>query len=220
MEAAKLAKYIDHTALKAQTTEEDIRKLCSEAAEYKFASVCVNPTWIKLCSELLKGTGVEVCTVIGFPLGATPSEVKAFETKVSVEHGATEVDMVINIGQVKAKKYDDVQADVKAVVDATAGKAIVKVIIEACYLTDEEKVEVCKRCVAAGAHFVKTSTGFGTSGATAADVKLMKTTVGDKAKVKAAGGIRTYEDAKTMIDNGADRIGASAGIAILSGIPH
>ncbi|EDR24912.1 deoxyribose-phosphate aldolase, putative [Entamoeba dispar SAW760] len=217
MDKATLAKYIDHTLLKADATEEQIRKLCFEAAEYKFASVCVNPTWVPLCAELLKGTGVKVCTVIGFPLGATPSDVKAYETKVAVEQGAEEVDMVINIGMVKAKKYDDVEKDVKAVVDAS-GKALTKVIIECCYLTNEEKVEVCKRCVAAGAEYVKTSTGFGTHGATPEDVKLMKETVGDKALVKAAGGIRTFDDAMKMINNGASRIGASAGIAILNGI--
>ena len=161
---------------------------------------------------------MKVCTVIGFPLGATPSVVKAFETKVAVEQGAEEVDMVINIGMVKGKKYDDVEKDVKAVVDA-AGSALTKVIIETCYLTNEEKVEVCKRCVAAGAQYVKTSTGFGPKGATPEDVKLMKETVGDKALVKAAGGIRTYEDAKKMIDNGASRIGASAGIKILAEMP-
>lgn len=218
MDRATLAKYIDHTLLKAFATEEEIRKLCAEAAEHKFASVCVNPTWIKLCSELLKDTGVLVCTVIGFPLGATPSEVKAYETKIAVENGAQEVDMVINIGDVKAKRYDAVERDVKAVVDAAKGKALTKVIIECCYLTDEEKVEVCKRCVAAGAEYVKTSTGFGTHGAKPEDVKLMKETVGDKALVKAAGGIRTFDDAMIMIQNGASRIGASAGIAILDGM--
>ena len=218
MDRATLAKYIDHTLLKAFATEEEIRKLCAEAAEHKFASVCVNQTWIKLCAELLKDTGVLVCTVIGFPLGATPSEVKAYETKVAVEHGAQEVDMVINIGDVKARRYDAVEKDVKAVVDAAKGKALTKVIIECCYLTDEEKVEVCKRCVAAGAEYVKTSTGFGTHGAKPEDVKLMKETVGDKALVKAAGGIRTFDDAMIMIQNGASRIGASAGIAILDGM--
>ena len=218
MDRATLAKYIDHTLLKAFATEEEIRKLCAEAAEHTFASVCVNPTWIKLCSELLKDTGVLVCTVIGFPLGATPSEVKAYETKIAVENGAQEVDMVINIGDVKAKRYDAVERDVKAVVDAAKGKALTKVIIECCYLTDEEKVEVCKRCVAAGAEYVKTSTGFGTHGAKPEDVKLMKETVGDKALVKAAGGIRTFDDAMIMIQNGASRIGASAGIAILDGM--
>ncbi|ELP87214.1 deoxyribose-phosphate aldolase, putative [Entamoeba invadens IP1] len=218
MDRKTLAKYIDHTLLKAEATEPQIRKLCAEAKEHQFASVCVNPSWVSLCHELLNNSGVMVCTVIGFPLGSTPTEVKAFETKQAVAEGAEEVDMVINIGLVKSQKYDLVEKDIRAVVEAAGTKAATKVIIECCYLTDEEKVEVCKRVVAAKAAFVKTSTGFGTHGAKVEDVALMRKTVGDQAKVKAAGGIRTYDDAMAMIKAGADRIGASAGIAILDGM--
>lgn len=212
----ELNKYIDHTLLKADATKEQITKLCNEAKEYDFASVCVNTCYVPLAKELLEGTDVKVCCVVGFPLGAMDSESKAYEAKTAVKNGAEEVDMVINIGALKDKDYDYVTKDIKAVVEASK-PAIVKVIIEACLLTDEEKVEACKCSLDAGAEFVKTSTGFSTGGATIEDVKLMRATVGDKCKVKAAGGIRSYEDALKMIDAGADRLGCSAGIKIMEG---
>lgn len=211
-----LNKYIDHTLLKADATKEQITKLCNEAKEYDFASVCVNTCYVPLAKELLNGSDVKVCCVVGFPLGAMDSESKAYEAKTAVKNGAEEVDMVINIGALKDKDYDYVTKDIKAVVEASK-PAIVKVIIEACLLTDEEKVEACKCSLNAGAEFVKTSTGFSTGGATVEDVKLMRQTVGDKCKVKAAGGIRSYEDALKMIDAGADRLGCSAGIKIMEG---
>lgn len=211
-----LNKYIDHTLLKADATKEQITKLCNEAKEYDFASVCVNTCYVPLAKELLSDTDVKVCCVVGFPLGAMDSESKAYEAKTAVKNGAEEVDMVINIGALKDKDYDYVTKDIKAVVEDSK-PAIVKVIIEACLLTDEEKVEACKCSLAAGAEFVKTSTGFSTGGATVEDVKLMRETVGDKCKVKAAGGIRSYEDALKMIDAGADRLGCSAGIKIMEG---
>lgn len=211
----KLSKYIDHTLLKANATTEQITKLCQEAKEYDFASVCVNTCYVPLCKELLKGTDVKVCCVVGFPLGAMSSEAKAFETKWAVENGAQEVDMVINVGKLKEKDYDYVKKDIEAVVGAK-GDAIVKVIIECCLLTDEEKVAVCKLCMEAKADFVKTSTGFSTGGATPEDVALMKKTVGDELEVKAAGGIHSYDEAMAMINAGATRIGASAGIAIVT----
>lgn len=214
-----LARMIDHTLLKANATEAEIVKLAEEAKEYKFASVCVNPTWVKKAAEVLKDAeDVKVCTVIGFPLGATTSEVKAFETKNAIENGATEVDMVINIGALKDKQYDLVEKDIKAVVDAAKGKALTKVIIETCLLTDEEKEMACKLSVNAGADFVKTSTGFSTGGATAEDVALMRKTVGPDVGVKASGGVRSLEDAQKMIEAGATRIGASSGIAIVNGL--
>lgn len=212
----ELNKYIDHTVLKADTTKDKIVKLCDEAKQYNFASVCVNAYWVKLCAELLKGTDVNVCTVVGFPLGATSSASKAFETKQAIVDGATEIDMVVNVGEVKDGNAEAVTADIKAVVEAANG-TLVKVIIETCLLTDEEKVLACNCAKAAGAQFVKTSTGFSTGGATAHDVKLMKDTVGDYLKVKASGGIRSKEDALTMIEAGADRLGCSAGIKIMEG---
>ncbi len=211
-----IAKMIDHTALKPETTKEAILKLTSEAKEYQFASVCVNPTWVKLASEALLGTGVDVCTVIGFPLGANTKEVKAFETKDAIQNGATEVDMVINIGELKDGNDAAVLADIKAVVDAADG-TLVKVIIETCLLADDEKVRACELAVEAGADFVKTSTGFSTGGATADDIALMRKTVGPNIGVKASGGIRTKEDVLAMIEAGATRIGASAGVQIVSG---
>lgn len=214
-----LARMIDHTLLKANATEAEIVKLAEEAKEYKFASVCVNPTWVKKASEILKDVeGVEVCTVIGFPLGTTTSEVKAFETKNAIENGATEVDMVINIGALKDKQYDLVEKDIKAVVDAAKGKALTKVIIETCLLSDEEKEMACKLSVNAGADFVKTSTGFSTGGATVEDIALMRKTVGPDLGVKASGGVRSLEDAQNMIEAGATRIGASSGVAIVNGL--
>ncbi|WP_099222319.1 deoxyribose-phosphate aldolase [Listeria costaricensis] len=211
-----IAKMIDHTALKPDTTKAQILQLTKEAKEYGFASVCVNPTWVSLCKEELAGTDVEVCTVIGFPLGANTSAVKAFETKDAIENGATEVDMVINIGALKDGDDTLVEADIRAVVEAANG-TLVKVIIETCLLTDEEKVRACELAVKAGADFVKTSTGFSTGGATAADIAKMRQTVGPDIGVKASGGVRTKEDVLAMIEAGASRIGASAGVAIVSG---
>jgi deoxyribose-phosphate aldolase len=208
-------KYIDHTLLKQNATREQIITLCQEAKKYDFASVCVNPTWVHTCAEQLAGSDVKVCTVIGFPLGATTTAAKAFETKNAIENGATEIDMVINIGALKDKHMTLVTEDIRAVKTA-AGKLVVKVIIETCLLSDEEKVLACEAALSAGADFVKTSTGFSTAGATVEDVRLMKSVVGSKALVKAAGGVRTYEDLVAMIDAGADRIGTSAGIALLN----
>lgn len=214
-----LARMIDHTLLKANATETEIVKLAEEAKEYQFASVCVNPTWVKTAAEILKEADrVKVCTVIGFPLGATTSETKAFETKNAIENGATEVDMVINIGALKDKQYDFVEQDIKAVVVAAKGKALTKVIIETCLLTDEEKEMACKLSVSAGADFVKTSTGFSTGGATVEDIRLMRKIVGPEIGVKASGGVRSLEDAQKMIEAGATRIGASSGIAIVNGL--
>lgn len=213
-----IAKMIDHTLLKADATKEQIIKLAEEAKEYSFASVCVNPTWVKIAAELLKDSpDVKVCTVIGFPLGATTSETKAFETKNAIENGATEIDMVINVGALKDKQDDLVEQDIKAVVDAATGKAIVKVIIETSLLTDEEKKRACELSVKAGADFVKTSTGFSTGGATVEDIRLMRETVGPEIGVKASGGVRSREDALAMIEAGATRIGASSGVAISKG---
>lgn len=213
----ELAKYIDHTVLKAQTTEDDVKKVCEEAKEYGFFSVCINPAYIEFSKEQLKGSDVKVCTVIGFPLGANTSEVKAFETIDAIKKGADEVDMVINIGALKDKKYDYVQNDIKAVVDAADGKALVKVIIETCYLTDEEKKIVCELAKKAGTDYVKTSTGFGTGGSTPQDIKLMRETVGENIGVKASGGVRSTADAQAVINAGASRIGASASISIVTG---
>jgi deoxyribose-phosphate aldolase len=211
-----IASYIDHTILAADATEEKIEKLCNEAKEWHFASVCVNTCWTKYCAQLLKGSGVNVCVVVGFPLGAMSTEAKAFEAKKAVEDGATEVDMVINIGWLKDHKDSLVEEDIRQVKKA-CGKVHLKVIIEACLLTEEEKVRACKLSVAAGADFVKTSTGFSKSGATVEDVALMRKTVGSACQVKAAGGIRDYKTAKAMIEAGADRLGCSAGIAIVQG---
>ena len=212
-----VAKLIDHTALKANTTKEDILKLIEEAKEYGFFSVCINPHWVSLAAKELAESDVKVCTVIGFPLGANSSAVKAAETKQAIEDGANEVDMVINVGALKSGDEQTVLEDIKAVVDAAAGKTLVKVIIETALLTDEEKVKACQLAVEAGADFVKTSTGFSTAGAKPEDVKLMKETVGDKAEVKASGGIHSKADVDAMVEAGATRIGASAGIAIVTG---
>lgn len=207
---------IDHTILKADATEKDVRRLCDEARAYGFATVCVNSCWTALAAELLAGSGVGVTTVVGFPLGAMSTAGKAAETAAAVADGATEIDMVINIGRLKAGDDDFVRDDIAAVVKA-AGDAGVKVIIECCLLTDAEKVRACEASVAAGAAFVKTSTGFSTGGATVEDVRLMRATVGDRCKVKAAGGIHTREEALAMIEAGADRLGCSSGIAIAQG---
>lgn len=217
MDSKEIASMIDHTLLKPEATEEQIKKLCMEAKEYSFASVCVNPCNVKSAYAILKDSNVNVCTVIGFPLGANTSSVKAYEAKEAIENGAAEVDMVINVGKLKEKNYEYVKNDIKAVVEAAKGKALTKVILETCLLTDEEKVAACKLSKEAGADFVKTSTGFSKGGATPADVKLMRETVGEKMGVKASGGVRTYEDAVKMINAGASRIGASASIAICEG---
>ncbi|ARK29317.1 deoxyribose-phosphate aldolase [Halalkalibacter krulwichiae] len=213
-----IANYIDHTALKADTTKEQILTLCDEAKQYKFASVCINPTWVKVAAEQLKDVEeVKVCTVIGFPLGANTPEVKAFETSNAIANGATEVDMVINIAALKDLDYEFVERDIRAVIDAAKGKALTKVIIETSLLTDEEKVRACEIAVKAGADFVKTSTGFSTGGATVEDITLMRKTVGPTIGVKASGGVRDLEGAKAMIEAGATRIGASAGVSIVNG---
>jgi deoxyribose-phosphate aldolase len=221
---ASLAKTIDHTLLKAIGTADQVRELCAEARKFGFASVCVNPAWVPLCAKELSGSGVMVCTVIGFPLGANQSEIKAAEARLAVVQGAHEVDMVINIGAAKAGDWKAVEEDIRAVVaaaaGASAGKATVKVIIETCYLSDAEKAKACEAALRAGANFVKTSTGFGTGGATPEDVRLMKKAVGGKLKVKASGGVRTYHDAILMLDAGADRIGASSGVAIIAELPE
>ncbi|QNU66965.1 deoxyribose-phosphate aldolase [Ruminiclostridium herbifermentans] len=212
----KIAGLIDHTALKPDTTREQIILLCKEAIEYKFASVCVNPCYVKLCSELLKDYSIKVCTVIGFPLGATTTATKVAEAEEAVKNGATEVDMVINVGAIKSGDYDFVRSDIAAVVQAVEGKALVKVILETCLLTEDEKVQSCIICKEVGADFVKTSTGFSTGGATVEDIKLMRSIVKPNLGVKASGGIRDYKTAKAMVDAGASRIGASASIAIVS----
>lgn len=210
------SQYFDHTVLKATATKEDVIRICEEALEYGFASVCVNSYWVKLVAEKLANSDVKTCTVVGFPLGAMSTAAKAAEAGIAVEDGADEVDMVINIGELKAKAYDNVLADIKEVKKACKTAAL-KVIIETCYLTDEEKVKSCELAVEAGADFVKTSTGFGTAGAVVSDVKLMKKTVGDKALVKASGSIRNEHTAKMMIDAGADRLGTSATVDIMKG---
>lgn len=217
MDKQQLAKMIDHTILKPEADKASIEKLCKEALEYNFASVCINPTNVELAAKLLKGSEVKVCTVIGFPLGANTMEVKAFETKDAIAKGADEVDMVINIGRLKDKDYEYVEKDIKAVVDAADKKAVTKVIIETCLLTEEEKVKACELAKKAGADFVKTSTGFSTGGATPEDIKLMRETVGPDMGVKASGGVRSIEDAEAVIKNGATRIGASVSIAICEG---
>ncbi|QOS82768.1 deoxyribose-phosphate aldolase [Paenibacillus sp. JNUCC31] len=208
---------IDHTLLRADATQSEMAKLTEEAKQYQFASVCVNPGWVAYAAEQLQGTGVDICTVIGFPLGASTSETKAFETKDAIAKGATEVDMVINISALKDSKDDVVEQDIRAVVEAAAGNALVKVIIETCLLTDEEKVRACQAAVRAGADFVKTSTGFSTGGATPEDIALMRRTVGPDIGVKASGGVRSLEDMQKLIEAGATRIGASSGVKIMQG---
>lgn len=212
----EVAKYIDHTLLKPDASQDQIAQLCYEARKYGFAAVCVNPTNVKLAAQLLKGSSVHVCTVVGFPLGATPPEVKAYEAQKAIDDGATEVDMVINVGALKSKDYALVERDIATVARTShAGGAILKVIIEAALLSDEEKVIACQLAKTAGAEYVKTSTGFGPGGATVHDVDLMRHAVGPEMGVKAAGGIKSYEDAQAMIAAGATRIGASAGVKIL-----
>ncbi|MDP3149652.1 MAG: deoxyribose-phosphate aldolase [Ignavibacteria bacterium] len=209
---------IDHTMLKPDATTDEITQLCAEAKQYHFASVCINPGFVPLCSSLLKGTDVKVCTVIGFPLGATTTEVKRLEAEQAIANGATEIDMVINVGQLKSGNYDYVLNDVnKVVLAAKAHRNVCKVILETALLTDEEKVKACLICKKAGADFVKTSTGFSKGGATVGDIALMRKIVGSAIGVKASGGIRSKEDAEAMIASGADRIGASASVKIVMG---
>ena len=215
MDKKTIAAMIDHTLLKPEATPAQIERLCAEAAEYHFASVCVNPVYIPLAARLLKGTGVKVCCVVGFPLGAIAPEQKAAEAASCAAMGAEELDMVIHVGAAKAGDWALVQRDIEGVVKAAAGHTV-KVIIETCLLTDEEKVKACEAAKAAGAHFVKTSTGFSTGGATNHDIALMRKTVGPEMGVKASGSIRDYETAMAMIEAGANRIGASAGIAIVA----
>ena len=210
----KSSKYIDHTQLKPDATKEKIIALCNEAALYDFASVCVNPCWIELCREQLKDTDVKVCTVIGFPLGAMTTAAKVFETKDAIEKGAEEIDMVINVGRLKDGDDEYVTNEIAAIKEA-CGNHVLKVIIEACLLSDEEKVRACKDSEKAGADFVKTSTGFSTGGATLEDVKLMRASVSEKVKVKAAGGIRDKETFEKMIEAGAERIGTSSGAKLI-----
>lgn len=211
-----IASLIDHTLLKPEATPEQIVQLCTEAKEYRFAAVCVNPVYVKLAWDLLKGSPIKVCSVVGFPLGATLSEIKAFETRQAIRDGASEIDMVIHIGALKAGDDDLVEHDIATVVEAChAGGAICKVILETCFLTDDEKIRGCILAKRAGADFVKTSTGFGPGGATVEDVALMRRTVGPDMGVKAAGGIRTLEALQQMVAAGASRIGASASVKIM-----
>lgn len=210
----KKSKYIDHTLLKPEATREQIAKLCDQAVEHDFRTVCVNPYWVSFCADRLKDSDVGICTVIGFPLGASTSKVKAMETEEAVASGADEVDMVMNIGELKAKNYEAVLEDMKAVVQAAAGRTV-KVIIETCLLTDDEIRQASELCVQAGADFVKTSTGFSTAGANVHVVEVIKEAVGDRALIKAAGGVRSPEDMDNMIQAGADRIGTSRGTSLI-----
>ena len=211
----KIEKLIDHTLLKSDASAEQIKKTCAEARQYGFMSVCVNPARVELVHKELEGSGVKTCCVIGFPLGATLSSVKAFEAQEAIKLGAEEVDMVINIGAVKDGNWELVESDIRAVVEAANGKALVKVIIETCLLTDEEKIKACECAMRAKADFVKTSTGFSTAGATEHDVKLMRSVVGDSMGIKASGGVRTPEDAEKFIAAGASRLGTSNGVKLL-----
>ena len=213
----ELNRMIDHTILKPEATEAAVQKIIDEAKEYNFFSVCINPCWVAFASEQLADTDVAVCTVIGFPLGANTPEVKAYEAADAIKNGANEVDMVINIGALKSQQYDHVRQDIQGIVDAAKGKALVKVIIETALLTDEEKVKACELAKEAGADFVKTSTGFSTGGAKVADIRLLRETVGPDMGVKASGGVHNAEEALAMIEAGATRIGASTGVAIVSG---
>lgn len=211
------APLIDHTILKPDATRQSVEKLLTEAREHVFASVCVNPHWVPLAAEYLRGSKVKVCTVVGFPLGANRTETKAFEARRACYDGAEEIDMVLNVGALKSGDLAGVEKDIRAVVESVGPRAIVKVILETAYLTTEEKVEACRAAKRAGAHYVKTSTGFAPSGATAEDIRLMRSVVGDRMGVKASGGIRNREDAEEMVRAGASRIGASASVAIVAG---
>jgi deoxyribose-phosphate aldolase len=217
MKPEALAKYFDHTILSPVATKRQVKQICKEALEYGFFSVCVNPVHVKMVKERLAGSNVKVCSVVGFPLGAATSRIKVQETEVAIDDGADEIDMVINIGALRDNDFKRVESDINAVVTAAKGK-IVKVIIETCFLNEDQKIDACKIAKKAGAHFVKTSTGFAGGGATCDDVALMKQTIGDHLKVKASGGIKTLEDALKMIEAGADRIGASAGVAIIKAL--
>ncbi|MFW5799946.1 MAG: deoxyribose-phosphate aldolase [Spirochaetota bacterium] len=216
MDNIKLAKMIDHTLLKPESTKESVKKVCDEAKTHNFASVCINPCWVSFVAKELKQSDVKVCTVIGFPLGATHSEVKAYETAKAISEGAEEIDMVINIGAVKSADWNFVEKDIKAVVNETKDKALVKVILETCLLNDEEIIKACEISMRGGADFVKTSTGFSKGGATIGAVKLMRKTVGLDFGVKASGGIRDRKTALQMIEAGATRLGASSGVKILA----
>ncbi|MDC7226422.1 MAG: deoxyribose-phosphate aldolase [Spirochaetales bacterium] len=212
-----LAKYIDHTILKADATADAVDRICDEAKEYGFYSVCVNSCWVERCARNLEGSDVKVAVVAGFPLGAMSPEAKAMEAGWAVDKGASEIDMVLNVGAMKTGDYKTVEKDIRGIVEACGGKAIVKVILETCLLTNEEKLKACEISVGAGAGFVKTSTGFSTGGATIEDIKLMRKAVGPDIGVKASGGVRTREDAVKMIEAGATRLGASAGVEIVTG---
>lgn len=214
----EINRMIDHTILKADAQKADVMKIIEEAKKYRFYSVCINPTWVALAAQELQGEPVAVCTVIGFPLGANTTETKAFEAANAIENGADEVDMVINIAELKDSNYEKVQKDIEAVVAAAKDKALVKVIIETALLNDDEKVKACELAKAAGADFVKTSTGFSTGGATVEDVRLMRATVGPEMGVKASGGIHNAKEAEAMIEAGATRLGASSGVAIMNGL--
>lgn len=215
----ELNKYIDHTNLKQDMSEQDLIKLVNEAKEYDFFSICINPCWVKQASELLVGSNTKVCSVIGFPLGANTTNIKVLEAKEAIENGASEIDMVINVSKLKDKDYEYVYNEIKQIKEAI-GNNVLKVIIEACLLTNEEKTIACQIIMKAGANFVKTSTGMSTGGATVEDVKLFKEVVGDTTLIKAAGGVRTYEDAISMIEAGANRIGTSGGVKIVNGETH
>jgi len=214
---ADVARYIDHTLLKPDATRKEIEQLCEEAVRYGFYSVCVNGFWVELCAKILRGKEVKVCSVVGFPLGATDSRTKAFETRNAIENGASEIDMVINVGALKSGDLKSVEEDIRSVRRACRATTVLKVIIEACLLSDDEKIIACEISKKAGADFVKTSTGFSKGGATTSDIALMRRVVGSKMGIKAAGGVRSFEDAKKMIDSGATRIGASASVKIVSG---
>ncbi len=214
---SNIAGMIDHTLLKQDATVDGIKKLCQEAKDNNFCSVCVNPSYVPQCFEELRGSNVKVCTVIGFPLGATTTKAKVFEANEAIENGAKEVDMVVNVGMIKSGNWDFVKKDIANVVIGVNGRAVVKVIIETCLLTDDEKIHACKICKEVGADFVKTSTGFSTGGATVEDIRLMRKTVGSEMGVKASGGVKSAQTAKEMIEAGANRLGTSSGISIING---
>jgi deoxyribose-phosphate aldolase len=217
MKSEQIAAMIDHTLLKADGTRNDIIKLCEEAKQYNFATVCVNPYWVPLAVEELKGSKVGVTTVIGFPLGSSSSLIKVAEARDSIANGATEIDMVLNVGAMKSGDFQAVENDIRGVAQACQGKAILKVIIETCYLTDSEKLQAAQLCKLAGADFVKTSTGFGPTGATIEDIQLIRQAVGDKMGIKASGGVRDLPFALQLIEAGATRLGTSSGIALVTG---